>query len=273
MNRHHLVFECEGALLAATLDRPSGDRPSGAPAKTGLLIVSGGNEIRSGAGSASARLAANIAAAGFPVLRFDRRGVGDSEGLNFGFLGAEPDITEAIATLRKQARVARVVVFGNCDAASALMLVGAKLARPLGADALVLTNPWTLEGNGENMANDAGAAVLRAHYRRRLRNPAALWRLITGGVALRGLAQGLVDAARPTSAPGALARGMADGLARFAGPVRILLAGRDRTADAFLAQWNRTDPRLHHCPAAGHGFVEAEAAEWLEGQLLEVLSG
>src|SRR3546814_3198101 len=52
--RHHLTFACEGAALAATLDE--------APGTTGLLIVSGGNEIRSGAHRGMAMLAQRIAA-------------------------------------------------------------------------------------------------------------------------------------------------------------------------------------------------------------------
>ena len=260
MIRRHLSFECEGAALAATLDMPHGE-----PAQTGLLIVSGGNEIRSGVSGASARLAARIAAAGYPVMRFDRRGVGDSEGRNFGFQGAEPDITEALAAFRKQAKLFRVVAFGNCDAASALMLMAGG-----GADALVLANPWTIE----HAASSAmPVAAMRAHYRRRLMNPAALCRLMTGGVSLRRLALGLAGAAKPAAGPGELALAMAAGLASFAGLVRLLLAGRDRTADAFLATWDKADPRLRHCPQAGHAFLEPDAAAWLEAQLLKMLGG
>ena len=53
---------------------------------------------------------------------------------------------------------------------------------------------------------------------------------------------------------------MAAGLARFAGPVRILLAERDRTAQAFLAAWDaersaaralrRREPRVRRSPDA-----------------------
>ena len=52
--RHQLSFACEGAALAASLDEAAGG--------TGLLIVSGGNEIRSGAHRGMAMLAARIAA-------------------------------------------------------------------------------------------------------------------------------------------------------------------------------------------------------------------
>lgn len=64
--RRHVLFPCDGSLLAGTIDE--------APGKTGLLIVSGGNEVRSGAWGSQAQLAAAVAAAGCPVYRFDRRG-------------------------------------------------------------------------------------------------------------------------------------------------------------------------------------------------------
>src|SRR3546814_6776173 len=67
---------------------------------TGLLIVAGGNELRSGAHRGMAKLAARLARDGFPVFRFDRRGVGDSEGENGGFLSSGPDIAEAVAAFQ-----------------------------------------------------------------------------------------------------------------------------------------------------------------------------
>jgi len=46
MSRRHLTFTCKGEPLAGTLDD--------APGKVGLLIVTGGNEIRAGAFSGQA---------------------------------------------------------------------------------------------------------------------------------------------------------------------------------------------------------------------------
>ena len=92
--RRLLSFPCEGAALAATLDEAAGS--------TGLLIISGGNEIRIGAHRGMARLAADVAAAGFPVFRFDRRGIGDSEGENGEFTTSGPDISAAIAAFRSE---------------------------------------------------------------------------------------------------------------------------------------------------------------------------
>src|SRR3546814_12236630 len=92
-----------------------------------------------------ATLAQRVAAAGHPVFRFDRRGIGDSEGENHGFEGSGPDIAAAIGAFCGAApHVTRIVAFGNCDAASALLL-----HQPLAIDALVLANPWTYEAADE----------------------------------------------------------------------------------------------------------------------------
>ena len=260
MSRRHFTFACEGALLAATLDE--------APGETGLLIVSGGNETRAGTWNGQALLAADIAAAGYPVLRFDRRGVGDSEGSNSGFRGSAPDIAAALAEFRAQCpQLARVVALGNCDAASALMLGGGA-----GCDALVLCNPWSFDEESSAGAAPPPAA-LRAHYRQRLTDFGAIRRLLTGKVSLRGLLGSLRGVAAPPPPPSGLTAEMRAGLAGFSGPAIILLAGRDRTALSFAAAWGRADPRIRHCRHATHSFVEAEAREWLEQQVLAALAG
>lgn len=266
MTRRHFTFACAGETLAGTLDT--------APATTGLLIVSGGNEVRAGPWNSQSLLAARLATAGFPVLRFDRRGVGDSSGRNAGFTGSADDIAAAVAAFRAHVpTLRRIVALGNCDAASALMLAGGA-----SCDALVLTNPWTFEPEPEV---DTSAPVpepapmppsaLRAHYLRRLTDPRALWRLLTGKVAVGKLTASLVEAAKPNAAPTPLARQLHEGLAGFAGPVTILLAERDRTAQAFLANWDKGDQRLRRCPDASHSFVEPQARIWLQGQVLAAL--
>jgi exosortase A-associated hydrolase 1 len=268
MTRRHLTIACEGSAIAATIDGVCEG------ARSALLIVSGGNELRSGAWGGQAWLAAQIAAAGHPVLRFDRRGVGDSEGTNATYRGSAPDIAAAIACLRDAAPGVRVVAMGNCDAASALMLSGGG-----GADALILCNPWTIEGEDEGASEEARAgaqvASLRAHYRARLANPAALLRLLSGKVSLRGLMGSVMAMARPApaAAPDGLVDRMAAGLARFGGPVVMLIAGRDRTAQVFLGAWDAGDARIRRCEGAGHSFVEEDARGWLLGQVLEGLKG
>ncbi|HET9629708.1 MAG TPA: hydrolase 1, exosortase A system-associated [Novosphingobium sp.] len=252
--RHHFTFPCEGAKLVGTIDE--------APGTSGLLIVTGGSEIRAGAWSGQAMLATRLSAAGHPVFRFDRRGIGDSEGVNTGFRGATPDITAAIRAFRQAApQITRVVAFGNCDAAAALMLMSGE-----GVDELVLANPWTIQENEEGISTDS----VRAHYRQRLRDPAAMRRLVTGRVNLGSLLRSAILALR-SRPPATLATELKSGLARFPGQATILLAGRDRTAHTFLVRWDKADPRLHHCPGASHSFVEPEARDWLAERLVEAL--
>ncbi|MEE4451102.1 hydrolase 1, exosortase A system-associated [Novosphingobium resinovorum] len=257
MSRLHLNFPCEGQRLVGTLDP--------GPERTALLLVSGGNEVRAGAWNGQARFAARIAARGFPVLRFDRRGIGDSEGENRGFRSSAADIAAARGALLAQCpQVRRVIGLGNCDAASALML-----ARGAGLDGLILSNPWTIE---DDAGEDMPAEVVRDHYRRRLADPAAIRRLLTGQVSLPGLARSLFAALRPAPpAPEGLPVQMAQGIRDFAGPVCFLVAGRDRTGLAFTARWTAGDTRIRTCPDASHSYVEPAAQDWLVDQVLEML--
>ncbi len=256
MKRRHFTFECEGARLVGTIDDAAGS--------TGLLLITGGNETRAGAFSGQAVLAAQIAAEGYPVMRFDRRGIGDSEGENLEFTKEGPDIEEAVAAFRRQTpHLSRVIGYGNCDAASALMLNGGA-----GCDGLVLTNPWTIEDADAAPSPDA----VRARYTEKLKSPKELFRLFSGGVSFSKLAGGLRQAMRPAPQPSSLAQDMRSGLDEFAGPITILLAGRDRTAQAFEATWEKNDSRIRRCPNASHAFVEDTSHKWLIEQLLLTLS-
>ena len=257
-HRLHLTFNCEGSTLAGTLDT--------APLTTGLLLVSGGNELRSGAFRGQARLAQTIAKRGFPVFRYDRRGVGDSEGENLGFTQSEPDIRAAIEAFRAIApQVKRIVAYGNCDAASALMLAGGA-----GCDALVLSNPWTIEDEDDDTPPPQ---AIRARYLQKLGNPSEVARLLRGGVNLRKLAGGLIRAARPAPAASDLAGRMRKGLETFDGPVSILLASADRTAQVFDGIWDKDDVRVARCEGASHAFVEPHAREWLDARIVDMLRG
>lgn len=253
MTRRHLHFTCESDNLVATLDDAAG--------QIGLLLVTGGNETRAGAFGGQAQLAARLADAGYAVFRFDRRGVGDSEGENRGFTGSGPDIAAAIGAFRgAKPELKRVVGFGNCDAASALLL-----NHGAACDALVLANPWTLEGADDGPPPDA----IRSRYARKLKNPREILRLLSGGVSLRKLAGGITNALRPPPPPTSLAQEMRDGLAGFSGPSKILLAANDRTAQAFKSAWPECPAEL--CPNAGHSFSEDHAREWLFNHLSATL--
>jgi len=258
MTRLSHTFGCGSLTLAGTLDT--------APGTAGLLIVSGGNEVRSGAFGGQAELAARIARAGFPVFRFDRRGIGDSEGENRGFCSTAKDIATALEAFRAMVpQISRVVGFGNCDAASALML-----ASGAGCDALALSNPWTIEQGGED-ADRLPPAAIRSRYIEKLKNPSEIGRLLSGGVNLGRLARGLIQSLKPATPPSTLAGEMHNGLAGFAGEVRILLAAADRTAQVFESAWDKGDPRIRRCEGAGHAYVEPAHREWLAMEILAAL--
>lgn len=255
--RRLIGFPCSDESLVGTLDGSAG--------RTGLLIVSGGNEIRIGAHRGMAELAARLAQAGVPVLRYDRRGIGDSTGVNTGFEASAPDIAAAAATFRAETGITRLVAFGNCDAASALALFHASCA----LDAIVLSNPWI---GGAEDALPAPAAI-RARYAARLRDPREWLRLLRGGVDLRKLAGGLRKMTQ--SQDQALLDRMAAALVASRVPATILLADRDNTAIAFRNAWKRqpaiANTTIETLKSASHSYAGAADKDWLFDRLLEAV--
>ncbi|KUR79311.1 hydrolase 1, exosortase A system-associated [Novosphingobium sp. Fuku2-ISO-50] len=257
MSRRPIAFSCGPDTLYGMLDC------AGAHGMTGLLIVSGGSEIRAGAFGGMAHLAARLAeTGGVPVFRFDRRGIGDSDGENGGWQGSQDDIAAALAAFRAALPgMRRVVGFGICDAASALMLYGA------GLDGLVLANPWTLDDADDDAAGHTPGA-LRRRYLTRLADPRALWRLLSGRIDLRKLFRGLGRAVQRSEAPSPLVDTLRSGLARFAGPVTLLIAAGDRVGQRFGAVWPNDDPRVMIHPTGSHTFAD-NAGDWLFDRLIE----
>ena len=253
--RELIAFPCAGDTLAGTLDD--------APGATGLLIVSGGNEIRCGAHRGMALLAADLAAGGVPVFRFDRRGIGDSEGANHGWADSGPDIAAAAAAFRTVApQVKRVVGFGNCDAATALALYH----RDAGIGSLVLANPWVGdEGDGLPPAD-----AIRSHYAERAKDPKQWLRLLGGGIDIGNAIKGLRKVSKKTPQPGnPIAERMAAGLADV--PHRFLLANRDNTAIRFASAWPHGGDK-RECDTDSHSFARPGDAAWLAAHLREVLA-
>lgn len=271
--RQHFTFTCTGETLAATLDSADGT--------SGLLIVSGGNEIRSGAHAGMAALAAEIAAAGHPVLRYDRRGIGDSSGENAGFESSADDIAAAVAAFRARCpQVTRLVAFGNCDAASSLALFGPAA----GVDALILANMWTIEAEDDG-ADEAEAAstmtagAIRSRYLAKLKDPRELWRLASGGVNIGKLVRGLRQATKKTEVTGLVAR-LGEALGQIDRPATLLVAEHDRTAMWFLEHWTsdafapaRANPylSLHRLDSGSHSFASVNDKAWLRAQILAAL--
>jgi len=220
--RRLLTFTCEGETLSASLDEGGG--------ATGVLMVTGGSQTRTGSHRMYERLANALAQNDYPCFRFDRRGINDSGGEDPGYRASGPDLEAAAATFREQAPdVRRVVGLGLCDGATALALHGA----PANLAALILVNPWLVEAE----AGELAPAAVRAHYRERLLSIDGWKRLLGGGVDLGKLVRGLGKAGSRTDT--SLAGQAAAGLVRSGAPVALILATGDATAAAAAAEIKR----------------------------------
>jgi uncharacterized protein len=219
-------FDCEGAQLLGVLASAEG-----AP-RTGVVIVVGGPQYRAGSHRQFTLLARALAHAGVPCLRFDYRGMGDSEGPRVTFEQIASDIRAAIdALVARVPSVERVVLWGLCDGASASAFYAASDARVAG---LALFNPWVRTQEGQ------ARTQLTHYYARRLLDPAFWRKLVSGKVAVRDSAASLGtsvrEAARGDSAGaahGSLPQRIAAALAAFRGPVLIGLSGNDAVAAEF----------------------------------------
>ncbi|SFJ59257.1 Alpha/beta hydrolase family protein [Sphingomonas sp. NFR04] len=242
--RSLIGFPCLGDMLVGTLDGASG--------ATGLLIVSGGNEIRSGPHRSMSQLAHRIAAAGYPVFRFDRRGVGDSAGSNQGFLESAPEIVAAASVFRREAKLRRVVAFGNGDGATALALFHAQ-AR---IDALLLANPVVI-------------APLPPPEEPEEEEAARGWmRQMIGRVGIR----------RPETHR-SLAGELAAAFTAAEVPMTVLLATRDKIAADFAEFLHKpayaaasTRVRRKQFDTASHVFAGTADKAWLYERVIEALA-
>lgn len=270
-------LDCEGAAMLGVLALPS---PDAAGARgIGVLIVVGGPQYRVGSHRQFTLLARRLAAAGFPTLRFDCRGMGDSEGEMRGFLEVEPDIAAAAAALRTEARVREVVLWGLCDAASALLLGPAAAQCVAG---LVLVNPWV------RSAESLAATQLKHYYAARIWNRHFWRKLVTGRIdwsesflqfyrSVRAALGRMLAGGRRHDTASFQTR-MAQGLRAYDRPVLLVLSGNDMTAMEFVDYAER-DPHWHGLLADGrisraflegadHTFSRSEWHAWLEDRTL-----
>lgn len=226
-----IAFECVGDELFGVLSLPP------EPFEIGVVIVVGGPQYRVGSHRQFVLLARHLAAAGFAVLRFDVRGMGDSSGDFPGFESIDLDIAAAVNGLRREVReVSRVVLWGLCDAASAALLSPRVLEEIAG---LVLLNPWVR--NDETFAS----TEVKHYYKQRLFERVFWRKLVSGEVAIFGslceflgkLLRQLVFRKRQVASMDQTVdfRGrMVSALKAFSGPALFILSGRDLVAAEFL---------------------------------------
>ncbi len=249
------------------------------PARTAVVLVVGGPQYRVGSHRQFILLARHLAGRGFPVLRFDCRGMGDSSGRFPGFEHLADDIAAACAALLGQLPGTRQIgLWGLCDGASAALMYGQPSGVPIAG--LFLANPWV------RSETTLAQTYIRHYYWQRLLSRDFWRKILAGHLDIRRVVHDLADNLRAgandpaTQAPPGFVRRMRDALAQFKGDVVILLSGNDFTAAEFsgvaaLPDWQallqRPGISQHRIDTANHTFskqawrdeVADLTAQWL----------
>ncbi len=285
MTEKALCIPCAGEQLVGVFHAP--ERAAGSAAQRAILMVVGGGPQYRGGGHRQLLLwARQLARHGYPVLRFDYRGMGDSSGTFGGFTTIDEDLRAAIDRLLVEAPDAReVILWGECDASAAILSYAYRDPRIKG---LTLQNVWVQTEAGQ------ADAILRSYYWQRLLQP-SFWRKVfrfeynpvrTAREALsyarkaiagrreRARAERAVVATsfssvlqQPLPAGLSLPERLLEGLRRFKGPVLLTLSGRDIVAQEFALliksspAWQATlaakPATRHDMPLADHTFSSA----------------
>ena len=204
------------------------------PLSLGVMIVVGGPQYRAGSHRQFLLLARSLAEAGFAVLRFDCRGMGDSEGEPRSFEALDEDIAAAVNALQSTCpQVQRVVLWGLCDGASAALLyVGRSSdARVAG---LCLLNPWVrsdLTSARTRIKHYYGERFLQAEFWQKMFKGQLEWRKSVASLWANWRASGQPP---PTTSLVPFQEEMAAALRQYPGAVLLILSGNDHTAKEFI---------------------------------------
>lgn len=227
-----LNFSCQGSPLLGILSLPQ------QPGKRGVLFVVGGPQYRAGSHRQFTLLARQFASQGIAAMRFDYRGMGDSEGEPRDFTCVDQDIQAALDVFFQQVPgMTEVLLWGLCDGASAALFYAHGDSRVTG---LVLLNPWVRTEEG------VAKAYLKHYYLQRLLEPEFWKKIISGNfsflAAMRSFAGQIRKLRRsPAEAgpgaqhtvPASLPEKMLQGLQLFKGRTLFILCSDDLTAQEF----------------------------------------
>jgi len=272
MSEAAFSFPCGSDSLVGILHQPETES-----LKRGVLfVVGGGPQFRVGGHRQLTLWSRRLCREGYPVFRFDYRGMGDAHGSFRGFEDVAADIRAAIDHFfAVSPSLQELVLWGECDASAAILFYAHQDSRVKG---LVLLNPWVRTEGGE------AKAILRFYYLQRLLEP-SFWRKVLSlrfnPFASLKSAVGLVQKAR-SSAQGvvtgpdggdglggvSLPKRLFNGFSRFSGPVMLVLSGRDLIAREFEqliqsdAAWGQlvSSQRVtrHDLAEGDHTFSSAE---------------
>jgi exosortase A-associated hydrolase 1 len=273
------TFACNDQTLVGIVACPE------SPGTTGVVLIVGGPQTRVGSHRQFVLLSRALAQAGYPVLRFDYRGMGDSTGEPRDFEAVSGDVAVAIDALQAhQPSVTQIVLWGLCDGAAAALLYCHDKPDPR-VTGLCLLNPWL-----RSPASLAKTQV-KHYYTQRLQQKEFWLKLLSGKVALTavsGFVQKLRQSATGASAgksatsPHTFQQRMAAAWHGFPGHILLILSGDDYTAKEFLEHasaapaWknflNHAKLHRHDLPGVDHTFSSAASRKLAEGLLIDWLS-
>lgn len=238
-----VVFNCHSEKLFGVVHLATNTE------KLGILIVVGGPQYRVGSHRQFILLARMLAKNGVSVMRFDYRGMGDSEGEIHSFENIDDDIKAAIdAFYISCPSLSGVIIWGLCDAASAALFYAYQDERIIG---LVLLNPWVFTEQG------SAKVYLKHYYLNRLLTLSFWKKIITlrfnyknsifsmlgfvGKMAkkseskqiLQPIENRLLEKKNIVNKNFSLPERMCESLERFSHPVLLILSGNDLTAEEF----------------------------------------
>jgi uncharacterized protein len=255
MNDKPVQFECRGQPLIGMVHGVSG-----APEVGVLMAVAGGPQYRIGGARQLVLWARAISAQGFPVFRFDFRGMGDSYGDYPDFEDVDDDLRAALDCFFAQVpSLKHVVLWGECNACSAALFYAHKDERVKG---LVMLNPWVRTEEGQ------AQTIIKHYYLQRLMQRSFWLKVLRLEFDFAGSLRSaleLVGRAKGEGRGGEQAAGdaaanqrslperMLTGLSRFKGTIMLVMSGRDFIANEF-------DELLNNAPAwrqqlTAHGTV------------------
>lgn len=260
-----LQFACHGSALVGIIDVPE------RPLARGVLVIAGASQYRIGNHRHFTLLARLLAGRGIPVMRFDQRGIGDSEGDATANAPSTASVDDDIRAAMKEffiqmPEMKEIVIWGLGDGATSAALFAQGDTRVTG---VVLLNPWVQE------AATAARAALFPHLLARFGELGFWKRVASGGrdaaASAAALRQNMRAAAHDRSLP--LAQRVVASLACFDGAALVILGGDDPEARQFGELLDKHESRCKRVtiPGANHTFASrawrdevAEAsANWL----------
>ncbi len=271
----HFHFESSGSRLLGVLHSPVG----AAARPLGLVLLHGWAGYRIGAHAMFVKLAREAARQGFPCLRFDFRGRGDSEG-EAGAANLSTMIADACAAARElgaAAGVSQLAFIGDCSGSE--VAIGAGTLVP-SCRALVL---WSapIVGADREASDRAKHRHVIAQYAAKLLRRETWTKLFSGRLQTAMIRRALLRGGKGAGEDGAAADAAIDWLAcfnRFTGDVLFIYGDKDPTAAEAVRHYEGLTGQLArpwHChlvAGANHAFYSAQWEREVIGTTLEWLA-